>query len=109
MLPPERRANGEGCRTGVTMQSIGRRLSRLAKAGYIACTVVVVAAVVVGSLGAYAVSGRLDGNFSVVKVSGLSHRSVYGAQTVLVLGSQTREGQRAGDLGSNPALRSEER
>ena len=40
----------------------------------------------------------------MVKVSGLSHRSVYGAQNILVLGSQTREGQRAGDLGSNPAL-----
>ncbi len=85
------------------MQSTGRPLSRLAKAGYIAGTVVVVA-VVVASLGAYAIYRRLDGNISVVKVSGLSHRSVYGAQNILVLGSQTREGQRAGDLGSNPAL-----
>jgi LCP family protein required for cell wall assembly len=90
------------------MRSTGRPLSRtaqasLARAGYIATTVVAVA-VVVASLGAYAIYRRLDGNVSVVKVSGLSHRSVYGAQNILVLGSQTREGQRAGDLGSNPAL-----
>jgi LCP family protein required for cell wall assembly len=90
------------------MRSTGRPLSRparasLARAGYIAATVVAVA-VVVASLGAYAIYRRLDGNVSVVKVSGLSHRSVYGAQNILVLGSQTREGQRAGDLGTNPAL-----
>ena len=78
-------------------------MSRLAKAGYIAATVVVVA-VVLASLGAYAVYRRLDGNVSVVKVNGLSHRSVYGAQNILILGSQTRDGQRAGDLGSNPSL-----
>ena len=85
------------------MQTTGRPLSRLAKAGYIAFTVMVVA-VVVASLGAYAIYRRLDGNVSVVRVSGLSHRSVYGAQNILLLGSQTRQGQRAGDLGSNPAL-----
>ena len=90
------------------MRSTGRPPSRLARAslaraGYIAATVVAVA-VVVASLGAYAIYRRLDGNVSVVKVSGLSHRSVYGAQNILVLGSQTRQGQRAGDLGSNPAL-----
>ena len=85
------------------MQSAGRPLSRLAKAGYIAFTVMVVT-VVVASLGAYAIYRRLDGNVSVVRVSGLSHRSVYGAQNILLLGSQTRQGQRAGDLGSNPAL-----
>jgi anionic cell wall polymer biosynthesis LytR-Cps2A-Psr (LCP) family protein len=78
-------------------------VSRLAKAGYLAATVAVVA-VVLASLGAYAVYRRLDGNVSVVKVNGLSHRSVYGAQNILLLGSQTREGQRAGDLGSNPSL-----
>ena len=78
-------------------------MSRLAKAGYIAATVVVVA-VVLASLGAYAVYRRLDGNVSVVTVRGLSHRSVYGAQNILILGSQTRDGQRAGDLGSNPSL-----
>ena len=73
------------------------------KAGCVAATVAVVA-VVVASLGAYAVYRRLDGNVSVVTVKGLSHRSVYGAQNILILGSQTRDGQRAGDLGSNPSL-----
>ncbi len=85
------------------MQTAGRPLSRLAKAGYIASTVMMVVAVL-ASLGAYAIYRRLDGNVSVVRVSGLSHRSVYGAQNILLLGSQTRQGQRAGDLGSNPAL-----
>ena len=61
-------------------------------------------AVVLASLGAYAIYRRLDGNISVVKVNGLSHRSVYGAQNILILGSQTRQGQRPGDLGSNPSL-----
>lgn len=85
------------------MRSTGRPRSRLAKAGYTAGTVAVVL-VVVASLGAYAVYRKYVGNISVVKVSGLSHRSVYGAQNIQVLGSQTRAGQRAGDLGSNPAL-----
>jgi len=80
-----------------------RELGLLARAGYIAGTVVVVIAVV-ASLGAYAIYRRLDANINVVKVSGLSHRSVYGAQNILILGSQTREGQRPGDLGSNPSL-----
>lgn len=85
------------------MQSARRPLSLLAKIGFVTATVVVVG-VVVASLGAYATYRKLTGNIGVVKVSGLSHRSVYGAQNILVLGSQTREGQRAGDLGSNPAL-----
>ncbi len=80
-----------------------QQMSRLAKAGFIAVTFLTVA-VVVASLGAYAVYRRLDGNISVVTVGGLSHRSVYGAQNILLLGSQTRDGQRAGDLGSNPSL-----
>jgi LCP family protein required for cell wall assembly len=80
-----------------------REFSLLARVGFIAGTVVVVIAVV-ASLGAYAVYRHLDANISVVKVSGLSHRSVYGAQNILILGSQTREGQRPGDLGSNPSL-----
>jgi LCP family protein required for cell wall assembly len=80
-----------------------RQMSGLARAGYIACTVLVVLVVIV-SLGAYAIYRRLDGNISVVNVSGLSHRSVYGAQNYLLLGSQTRQGQRAGNLGSNPSL-----
>jgi LCP family protein required for cell wall assembly len=80
----------------------GRR-TWLRRAAYIAATVVVVVAVV-ASLGAYAIYRRLDGNISVAKVGHLSGRSVYGAQNILLLGSQTRDGQRRGDLGSNPSL-----
>jgi LCP family protein required for cell wall assembly len=80
-----------------------RQLSPLARVAYITSTIVAVA-VVLASLGAYAIYRRLDGNISVVKVNGLSHRSVYGAQNILILGSQTRDGQRPGDLGSNPSL-----
>jgi LCP family protein required for cell wall assembly len=80
-----------------------REFSLLARIGYIAGTVVVVIAVL-ASLGAYAIYRHLDANINVVKVSGLSHRSVYGAQNILILGSQTRQGQRPGDLGSNPSL-----
>src|ERR1019366_2766262 len=65
----------EGCRTGVTMQSTGRPLSRLAKAGYIASTVAVVA-VVVASLSAYAIYRRLDGKVTAAKGRGLMHRAV---------------------------------
>ena len=80
-----------------------RQRGWLARAGYIAGTIAVVLAVLV-SLGAYAIYRRLDGNISVDKVSHLSGRSVYGVQNILLLGSQTRQGQRRGDLGSNPAL-----
>lgn len=79
-----------------------RELSGLAKAGYIAATVLSVT-VVVASLGAYAVYRHLAGNIGHVNVRGLSHRSVYGAQNILLLGSQTRDGQGPG-FGSNPSL-----
>ena len=80
-----------------------RQLSPLARVAYITCTVVAVA-VVLASLGVYAIYRTDFGSIGVVKVNGLSHRSVYGAQNILVLGSQTRAGQRPGDLGSNPSL-----
>ena len=77
-----------------------RYKSRLAKAGYVAGSFVT-ALVVVASLGAYAEYRHLTGNISAVKVTGLSHRSVYGAQNILLLGSQTRKGKA---FGSNPSL-----
>jgi LCP family protein required for cell wall assembly len=79
-----------------------RYKSRLAKAGYVAGILVTVV-VVVASLGAYAVYRHLTGNIKSVAVSGLSHRSVYGVQNILLLGSQTRKGQGKG-FGSNPSL-----
>jgi LCP family protein required for cell wall assembly len=79
-----------------------RHKSRLAKAGYVAGIVATVV-VVVASLGAYAVYRHLTGNIKSVAVTGLSHRSVYGVQNILLLGSQTRKGQGKG-FGSNPSL-----
>jgi LCP family protein required for cell wall assembly len=73
---------------------------RLAKAGYILATLVAVVAVVAG-LGGYAEYRHLEGNITVVKVGGLSGRAVYGAQNILVLGSQERAHQR-GHFGVAP-------
>jgi anionic cell wall polymer biosynthesis LytR-Cps2A-Psr (LCP) family protein len=56
----------------------------------------------VAALGAYGVYRHLTGITSV-HVSGLTHRSVYGVQNILLLGSQTRKGQGRG-FGSNPSL-----
>jgi LCP family protein required for cell wall assembly len=79
-----------------------RQLSGLAKAGYLAATVLTVITVAAG-LGAYGVYRHLEDNVGHVSVSGLSRRSVYGAQNILLLGSQTRDGQGPG-FGSNPSL-----
>jgi LCP family protein required for cell wall assembly len=79
-----------------------RQLSLLRKAAYIAsaasCAVIVVVA-----LGAYGIYRHLAANIHHVNVAGLSHRSIYGVQNILLLGSQTRRGQGRG-FGRNPAL-----
>jgi LCP family protein required for cell wall assembly len=77
-------------------------MSGLAKAGYIATTVLAVTAVTV-SLAAYGIYRHLGDNIRHVTVTGLTHRSVYGVQNILVLGSQTRQGQGSG-FGSNASL-----
>jgi LCP family protein required for cell wall assembly len=69
-----------------------RGKSRLAKAGYIGATLLAVVVMIAG-IGAYAEYRRLEGNITVVKVGGLSGRTVYGAQNILILGSQERFGQ----------------
>jgi LCP family protein required for cell wall assembly len=79
-----------------------RTRSALARAFYIAATILA-AVMVAAGLTAYAVYRHLDGNISHVTVRGLSHRSVYGVQNILVLGSQTRKGQGRG-FGENPSL-----
>jgi LCP family protein required for cell wall assembly len=84
------------------MRAGWRQLSGLAKAGYLAAIVLTVITVAAG-LGAYGVYRHLEGNVGHVSVSGLSRRSVYGAQNILLLGSQTRDGQGPG-FGSNPSL-----
>lgn len=78
-------------------------MSGLAKAGYVVTTIVAVIAVA-ASLSAYAIYRHLNGNLQVTHVAGLTHRSVYGVQNILILGSQTRDGQGRGfgyDPGTN--------
>jgi LCP family protein required for cell wall assembly len=79
-----------------------RRHSGLRKAA-VGCGEFLTVIVVVAGLGAYLIYRHLNGNIKVVSVSGLTHRSVYGAQNILLLGSQTRKGQGKG-FGSNPSL-----
>jgi LCP family protein required for cell wall assembly len=49
---------------------------------------------VAAALGGYVEYRRLDGNITVVNVGGLSGRTIYGAQNILILGSQERAHQR---------------
>jgi LCP family protein required for cell wall assembly len=67
-------------------------------------TLVAVVAVVAG-IGGYAVYQHFEANITKVNVAGLSGRAVYGSQNILVLGSQTRLGQR-GNFGydANPGV-----
>ena len=74
-------------------ESRWRRKSRLARAGYITAIVLAIV-VMVAAIGGYAEYRHLEGNLTVVKVGGLSGRTVYGAQNMLVLGSQQRAHQR---------------
>jgi LCP family protein required for cell wall assembly len=66
--------------------------TRMARIGY-AFVAVSAAVVVVVGVGVYGYYRHLTGNIQVVKVGGLSGRTVYGAQNILVLGSQERQGQ----------------
>jgi LCP family protein required for cell wall assembly len=69
-----------------------RDRSTLAQVGYTVATVGAVLTVVVG-VGVYVEYERLVGNVHSVDVGDLSGRTVYGAQNILVLGSQERQGQ----------------
>ncbi len=79
-----------------------RQQRGLVKAAYCAGSFLAVV-MVLASLGAYGVYRHLTGNITSVHVDGLTHRSVYGVQNILLLGSQTRKGQGRG-FGSNPSL-----
>ncbi len=70
-----------------------RRQSRGAKAGYILASLVAIVAMVAG-IGAFAIYRQLDGNITKVHVGHLSGKTVYGPLNILILGSQTRLGQR---------------
>ncbi len=96
-----RRAAGSG-RVG-SGRGGWRQMSVLAKIGYATATVATVL-IVAASLLAYGIYRHLNDNLQVTTVSGLTHRSVYGVQNILVLGSQTRDGQGRGfgrDPGTN--------
>jgi LCP family protein required for cell wall assembly len=69
-----------------------RDKTALAKVGYTAATLSAVLTVVVG-VGAYVEYERLVGNIHTVDVGDLTGRTIYGAQNILVLGSQERQGQ----------------
>ena len=84
---------GEGrCASGSALAA-WRRQSRGAKAGYILASLVAVVAMVAG-IGAFAIYRQLDGNITKVNVGHLSGKTVYGSLNILILGSQTRLGQR---------------
>jgi LCP family protein required for cell wall assembly len=88
--------------SGRDWRTTGSRKRGLAKAAYVA-TAVLGVVVVVAALVGYNEYRHLFGNIKSVAVAGLSHRSIYGAQNILVLGSQTRQGQGKG-FGQNPSL-----
>ena len=87
-----RQAQGRQTRRGHALAS-WRRQSRGAKIGYILASLIAIVAMVAG-IGAFAIYRTLDGNITKVQVGHLSGKTVYGALNILVLGSQTRLGQR---------------
>jgi len=70
-----------------------RRKSLAAKIGYIVATLTAVVAVVLG-VGGFYYYHTLTSNITKVQVGHLSGQTVYGPLNILVLGSQTRLGQR---------------
>jgi LCP family protein required for cell wall assembly len=75
-----------------------RSKSRLAQFGYTVATVGAVITVVAG-VGGYVEYERLVGNVHSVSVGDLTGRTIYGAQNILVLGSQERQGQKGFNYG----------
>jgi LCP family protein required for cell wall assembly len=92
---PPRRSPPPGRRPRRSWHARWRGLSTLAKLGYISATVLTAGAVLI-SLTGYALYLKLDHNITVTNVGGLTHRSNFGVQNVLILGSQTRNGQGPG-------------
>jgi LCP family protein required for cell wall assembly len=87
--PATRRSPGRPRRAG------WQGLSTAAKIGYIAATVLTAMAVAIGLVG-YGLYLKLNRNLTVTDVGGLTNRSEYGVQNILILGSQTRNGQGKG-------------
>ena len=103
--PSARRAAPASRRPGPGgMRGTWRQQRPAAKVGYITATLIAIVAVV-ASLGGFVIYRQLTGNITKVKVAGLSGRTIYGSQNILVLGSQTRLHQR-GNFGytANPGV-----
>jgi LCP family protein required for cell wall assembly len=90
-----RRSSPPGRRPRRSWRARWHGLSTVAKLGYISATVLTAVAVLI-SLTGYALYLKLDHNITVTNVGGLTHRSDLGVQNVLILGSQTRNGQGPG-------------
>jgi LCP family protein required for cell wall assembly len=103
MRPPRRSMPGRQARQG-TRLDYWRRQSLRAKVGYILASLTAVVAMVAG-IGGFAVYQHFDANITKVHVGGLTGRTIYGQLNILVLGSQTRLGQR-GSFGydANPGV-----
>jgi LCP family protein required for cell wall assembly len=90
-------------RSRMTRWARWRGLGAWAKIGYISATIVTVGAVGISLFG-YSLYLHLNANISTTNVAGLSGRSNYGVQNIIILGSQTRDGQGPGfgyDPGTN--------
>jgi LCP family protein required for cell wall assembly len=91
-------------RAGVTEQrrrpGWWRRAGTGTRIGYAAAAVVTAVALTAGLTG-YALYRHLNGNLHVAAIRGLTHRTDYGVQNILILGSQTRDGQGPG-FGHDP-------
>jgi LCP family protein required for cell wall assembly len=96
------RRRRQGLRGDEPRDGYWRRLSRVKKAAY-GCGAFLTVIVLLAGVSGYLIYRHLNGNIKAVNVTGLSHRSVYGAQNILLLGSQTRKGQGKG-FGNNPSL-----
>jgi LCP family protein required for cell wall assembly len=92
---PPRQPPPRGPRPRRSWRSRWRGLSGLAKFGYISAVVLTAGAVLV-SLTGYALYLKLNHNITVTNVGGLTHRSDFGVQNIIILGSQTRNGQGPG-------------
>jgi LCP family protein required for cell wall assembly len=92
---PPRQSPPRGPRPRRSWRGRWRRLSTLAKLGYISAVVLTTGAVLI-SLTGYALYLKLNHNITVTNVGGLTHRSDFGVQNILILGSQTRNGQGPG-------------
>jgi LCP family protein required for cell wall assembly len=92
---PPGRPSARGPRPRRSWRARWRGLSTLAKLGYISAIVLTTGAVLI-SLTGYALYLKLNHNLTVTNVGGLTHRSEFGVQNILILGSQTRNGQGPG-------------